>query len=313
VLPATNPLDKRTPSSVRISLANGTPVYATHRGVLTLPTQSGAPLQLKALEVPSFPAGIIAARDIATQHPVLFQDRRVYCLRRQPLLRAADVLVFGTLRNAAYDLDQRPCQAAGAAAIAPIRPADAVIHRVVTNIAPASLRRLRAFFGDTLAGIQRCNTGPLPTGRSPVTCHPCHMCKQTRAPLRPQPRRPNLLPLPVVSSDTAGPIRPLSADGALHFVTLMDKATRFTLGKALPQKSDAAQFVHDGLTRLQLTTGRTVGRYHSDSARELIMPTQVTFLRAQGTGATTTAAHSPSSNPDPEGKNRATSTRCGQR
>jgi hypothetical protein len=36
-----------------------------------------------------------------------------------------------------------------------------------------------------------------------------------------------------------------------------------------------------------------------------MMPTLVTFLRAQGTETTTTAAHSPSSNPDPEGKNRA--------
>jgi hypothetical protein len=44
MLPATTPLDKRTPTSVRISLANGTPVYATHSGVLTLTTQSGAPL-----------------------------------------------------------------------------------------------------------------------------------------------------------------------------------------------------------------------------------------------------------------------------
>jgi hypothetical protein len=78
-----------------------------------------------------------------------------------------------------------------------------------------------------------------------------------------------------------------------------------TLGKALPRKIDAAQCVHDGLQRLQLITGRTVGRYHSDGARELMMPTLVTFLRAQGTEATTTAAHSPSSNPDPEGKNRA--------
>jgi hypothetical protein len=75
MLPATTPLDKRTPASVRISLSNGMPVYATHRGVLTLPTQSGAPLQLKALEVPSFPAGLLAVRDIAAQHPVLFQER----------------------------------------------------------------------------------------------------------------------------------------------------------------------------------------------------------------------------------------------
>jgi hypothetical protein len=35
-----------------------------------------------------------------------------------------------------------------------------------------------------------------------------------------------------------------------------------------------------------------------------MMPTLVTFLRAQGTETKTTAAHSPSSNPDPEGKNR---------
>jgi hypothetical protein len=36
-----------------------------------------------------------------------------------------------------------------------------------------------------------------------------------------------------------------------------------------------------------------------------MMPTLATFLRAQGTETTTTAAHSPSSNPGPEGKNRA--------
>jgi hypothetical protein len=36
-----------------------------------------------------------------------------------------------------------------------------------------------------------------------------------------------------------------------------------------------------------------------------MMPTLVTFLQAQGTETTTTAAHSPSSNPDSEGKNRA--------
>jgi hypothetical protein len=177
MLPATTHLDKRTPASVRISLPNGTAVYATHRGVLTLPTQSGAPLQLKAMEVPSFPAGLLAVRDIAAQHPVLVQERRVDCLRRQPLLRAADVLVPGTMRNGTYELDQRPCHAAGAAAIAPIRPADAVIQRVFNPIAPASLRRLRAFFGDTLAGIQRRIAGPWPTGQSPVTCHPCHTGK----------------------------------------------------------------------------------------------------------------------------------------
>jgi hypothetical protein len=34
------------------------------------------------------------------------------------------------------------------------------------------------------------------------------------------------------------------------------------------------------------------------------MPTLVTFLRAQGTEITTTAAHSPSSNPDPNGNER---------
>jgi hypothetical protein len=36
-----------------------------------------------------------------------------------------------------------------------------------------------------------------------------------------------------------------------------------------------------------------------------MMPILVTFLREQGTETTTTAAHSPSSNPDSEGKNRA--------
>jgi hypothetical protein len=36
-----------------------------------------------------------------------------------------------------------------------------------------------------------------------------------------------------------------------------------------------------------------------------MMSTLVTFLRAQGTETTTMAEHSPSSNPDPEGKNRA--------
>jgi hypothetical protein len=83
------------------------------------------------------------------------------------------------------------------------------------------------------------------------------------------------------------------------------KATRFTLGKALPRRSDAAQFVHDGLKRLQLITGRTIGHYHSDGAREMMMPTLVNFLGAQGTETTKTAAHPPCSNPDPEGKNRA--------
>jgi hypothetical protein len=92
---------------------------------------------------------------------------------------------------------------------------------------------------------------------------------------------------------------------ALHFGTLVDKVTSFTFGMALPWKCDAARIVHDGLKRLQIITGRTVGRYHSDGARELMMPTLVTFQRAQGTETTTTAAHSPSSNPDPEGKNRA--------
>jgi hypothetical protein len=37
MLPATTPLHKRTLASERIPFANGTPVYATHRGVLTLP------------------------------------------------------------------------------------------------------------------------------------------------------------------------------------------------------------------------------------------------------------------------------------
>jgi hypothetical protein len=36
-----------------------------------------------------------------------------------------------------------------------------------------------------------------------------------------------------------------------------------------------------------------------------MMPTLTNFLRAQGTDTTTTAAHSPSSNPDHDGKNRA--------
>jgi hypothetical protein len=36
-----------------------------------------------------------------------------------------------------------------------------------------------------------------------------------------------------------------------------------------------------------------------------MMLTLVTFLRARGTETTTTAERSPSSNPDPEGKNRA--------
>jgi hypothetical protein len=229
----------------------------------------------------------------------------VYCLRRQPLLRATDVFVSGTLRNGEYELDQRPCHAAGAAAITPIRPGDAIIHRVFNHIASASLRRLRAIFGDTLAGIQRRLTGSSPTGRSPVTCHPCDTGKETFAPFLAQPRRPELFPLAVVSSHTTGPIRPLNPDGALHFGTLVDKATWFTLGKAIPRKGDAAQFVHDGLKRLQLISGRTGGRYHTDGARELMIPILVKFLRAQRTETTTAAAHSPSSNPDPEGKNRA--------
>jgi hypothetical protein len=88
-------------------------------------------------------------------------------------------------------------------------------------------------------------------------------------------------PLAVVSCDTAGPIRPHSADGTVHFGTLVDTATRFTVGKALPQKCGAAQFVHNGLRRLQIITGRTVGRYHSDGPKELMMPTLVNFLREQ--------------------------------
>jgi hypothetical protein len=88
----------------------------------------------------------------------------------------------------------------------------------------------------------------------------------------------------------------------LHFGTLVDQATRFTVGKALPRKKEAAQFAHYGLRRLQLIT---VGRYHSYSARELKMSALVSFLRAQGKEIITTTAHAPSSNPDPEGTNHA--------
>jgi hypothetical protein len=133
---------------------------------------------------------------------------------------------------------------------------------------------LRSFFGDTLAGIQHRISGPSPTGRSPITCHPCHAGKQTCAPFRAQPQRPDLLPLAVLSSDTARPIRPISADGALHFGTLVDKATRFTLGKALPRKRDAAQFcprwpeatpAHYRAHRWPLPLGRRKGADYANS------------------------------------------------
>jgi hypothetical protein len=92
--------------------------------------------------VPSFPAGLIAVRDIAANHLVLFHQHRVLVPPPPAAYLGADVLVSGTLRNGAYELDQRPFHVAGAAAISPICPADVVIHRVFNHVAPASLRRL---------------------------------------------------------------------------------------------------------------------------------------------------------------------------
>jgi hypothetical protein len=79
---------------------------------------------------------------------------------------------------------------------------------------------------------------------------------------------------------------------------LHDRATVYLLTVPLPLKSAATSIQHS-IARIQLNTGRTVGSYHADNAREQHSEPLRTFLRRQVTDMTSTT-HICQQNPQAE-------------
>jgi hypothetical protein len=81
---------------------------------------------------------------------------------------------------------------------------------------------------------------------------------------------------------------------------LHDRATRYLLTVPLPSKSAATVAIQHAIARVQLNTGRTVRRYHTDNAREQYAEHLRTLLLRQGTETTSTAPHTSQQNPHAE-------------
>jgi hypothetical protein len=157
MLPVTTLLDKRTPTSVRISLAKGADIRDTSQRPHST-RAVGCSIAAEGTRGPVVPSGLLAVRDIAAQ--TRFPSKNAECtasvasrcsVPRTCLFPAHCAMARICLTSG---LDRRPCHAAGAAAIAPIRPADAVIHRVFVR-APAHTYVIAGLRAGVLPGASR--------------------------------------------------------------------------------------------------------------------------------------------------------------
>lgn len=130
-------------------------------------------------------------------------------------------------------------------------------------------------------------------------CGPCHLGKQSRAAFYRHTNKPNIRPLDIVSTDTAGPFPTTTADNKyLQFI--IDRASKKTAAIPLKSKSAATDNIKNTIAAWQHLLGNTVTRYHSDNEKVLQAKTLVDSLKTQGNSVTSTVSHSSQQNPDAE-------------
>lgn len=130
-------------------------------------------------------------------------------------------------------------------------------------------------------------------------CGPFHLGKQTRAPFHRDINKPNILPLDVISTYTAGSF-PMTAEGNKYIQLIIDRASKETAAIPLKAKSSATDNITGKIATWQHLIGRTATRYHSDNAKEPQPKNLVDSLKSEGTIVTSTVLYSSQQNPDAE-------------
>ena len=120
--------------------------------------------------------------------------------------------------------------------------------------------------------------------------------------------------LDVISGDLMGPMalpgalgtkRQPTLGGALYVLVLVDGFTKYVWVVTMRRKSEAAEHVLAVIRAVQVATGRTLKRFHSDGGGEFESHVLVNFLRDNGTVKTTTTADHPQHNGVVERMNRS--------
>ena len=299
--------------STTITMADGHTTKATAQGIASHAT-TPLRISLNTLVVPHMTDTLLSGAQVAAKHDVLLQGSKLYVLKhtlRTP--PASQICATGRVQNGIYVMDKpthTPNAPVTAASVKVGRNtrANQLLHQIFNHISSRAVNAIRQSNPQGTARI----TGD--QGR-PVThtddCAPCHQGKQTRAPFPRDPDPPPRKPLDIVSTDTAGPL-PITHHKNRYMQVLIDRATKKLRAVPLQNKSQATDRILEGIMTWQRLTGRTVGRYHSDNAKELQSARLLSTLKTQGTVVTTTTPHSSQQNPDAERAIRAITdaTRC---
>jgi hypothetical protein len=111
-------------------------------------------------------------------------------------------------------------------------------------------------------------------------------------------------PISINSKDGSSKVRIPSYGGFAYALVMVDEYTHLVSVRLLTSKSEAPTAVIEILKQLQVRTGRTVIRFHSDGGTEFVNSTLRDFFTQNGTRFTHTTPSTPSHNGLVERMNR---------
>ena len=127
-----------------------------------------------------------------------------------------------------------------------------------------------------------------------ITCASC-----AHATLLPAPHKTKKMHYPVgayISSDTCGPIKPLSRQGNQHFLTFIDAQSRYLILYFLKDSREVRLVIPALFALLTAHSGRPPKVYRTDNEKEFCSTASTAIYRQYGTEHRTTTPHQPQEN-----------------
>lgn len=167
----------------------------------------------------------------------------------------------------------------------------------MAHVQPSTLRTMAA------RNLVRGMPSSLPALSAPLTCSACIIGKHSKAP---HSRRPHLPAHPGtrIASDTCGTVSPPSLGGFLHFITFLDRSSKFCIVKLIKNRSELATIVPTTLNEIMTHHSRPIQIFLTDNAKEYSSKSLKLYYGKAGIRYFTTVPHTREENAAAERLNR---------
>ncbi|WIA15726.1 hypothetical protein OEZ85_003590 [Tetradesmus obliquus] len=293
-------IENPTPSSLEITLGDGSTVKAQCKGNVTLFDTPGhrKTVLSNVHYIPGFTANLLSFSAIAKAGAHIQSSPYSSQLH---IFQGDDLIIMAEEHPATgipYFRSHTAATKSISFAAAASKVSAETWHNRFGHLGYNNMARLVA--ENMVKGI---NLTPEDFAAADSACDACAIGKFTRGPFRTSANKTSS-PLQLLHSDICGPIRIPSPGKARFFITLVDDYTSYSFVRPLQHKSEAARFIENHITLLENQTGLQVKAFRSDNGREYANSTLESYLASKGIIYQPSMAYTPEQNGVAERINR---------